>query len=379
MPALLRRTLVALWAILLTTATTAQVGVSPTEIVIGQTLTLQDGRNAYGVAVTEGVQAALDQINRAGGVLGRRVVVKVLDDNNQATQAEANARKLINEDKVFLVFGSIEGGPSMAVLKAATELGVPFFAPMAGSPGLRTPHQLLVFPVRADHKAEFGALMAHARSLGMTRIAFFRSDSETGLLHLANVQRLAQEMGLELVADLAFKSDIDVAGIAALTSRLISSKAQVIFNHGGIGTYEQLIRKSREQGSRAQFYGVNSGSTQLAQKLGPLAHGMIFSQVLPSPWERKTEASRAYQEAFSRFRPGQPYSYGSFEGYLSAKALVEALRRAGPQPTRASFESGLRNATLDVHGLPIAFREGEHTGLTLVDLALYTRDGKFMH
>jgi len=378
-PALLRRTLVALWAILLTTATTAQVGVSPTEIVIGQTLTLQDGRNAYGVAVTEGVQAALDQINRAGGVLGRRVVVKVLDDNNQATQAEANARKLINEDKVFLVFGSIEGGPSMAVLKAATELGVPFFAPMAGSPGLRTPHQPLVFPVRADHKAEFGALMAHARSLGMTRIAFFRSDSETGLLHLANVQRLAQEMGLELVADLAFKSDIDVAGIAALTSRLISSKAQVIFNHGGIGTYEQLIRKSREQGSRAQFYAVNSGSTQLAQKLGPLAHGMIFSQVLPSPWERKTEASRAYQEAFSRFRPGQPYSYGSFEGYLSAKALVEALRRAGPQPTRASFESGLRNATLDVHGLPIAFREGEHTGLTLVDLALYTRDGKFMH
>ena len=379
MPALLRRTLVALWAILLTTATTAQVGVSPTEIVIGQTLTLQDGRNAYGVAVTEGVQAALDQINRAGGVLGRRVVVKVLDDNNQATQSEANARKLINEDKVFLVFGSIEGGPSMAVLKAATELGVPFFAPMAGSPGLRTPHQPLVFPVRADHKAEFGALMAHARSLGMTRIAFFRSDSETGLLHLANVQRLAQEMGLELVADLAFKSDIDVAGIAALTSRLISSKAQVIFNHGGIGTYEQLIRKSREQGSRAQFYAVNSGSTQLAQKLGPLAHGMIFSQVLPSPWERKTEASRAYQEAFSRFRPGQPYSYGSFEGYLSAKALVEALRRAGPQPTRASFESGLRNATLDVHGLPIAFREGEHTGLTLVDLALYTRDGKFMH
>jgi branched-chain amino acid transport system substrate-binding protein len=378
-PALLRRTLVALGAILLTTATTAQVGVSPTEIVIGQTLTLQDGRNAYGVAVTEGVQAALDQINRAGGVLGRRVVVKVLDDNNQATQAEANARKLINEDKVFLVFGSIEGGPSMAVLKAATELGVPFFAPMAGSPGLRTPHQPLVFPVRADHKAEFGALMAHARSLGMTRIAFFRSDSETGLLHLANVQRLAQEMGLELVADLAFKSDIDAAGIAALTSRLISSKAQVIFNHGGIGTYEQLIRKSREQGSRAQFYAVNSGSTQLAQKLGPLAHGMIFSQVLPSPWERKTEASRAYQEAFSRFRPGQPYSYGSFEGYLSAKALVEALRRAGPQPTRASFESGLRNATLDVHGLPIAFREGEHTGLTLVDLALYTRDGKFMH
>ncbi|HMP11848.1 ABC transporter substrate-binding protein [Hydrogenophaga sp.] len=379
MSILLRHIIGAVSALLLATAASAQVGVSPTQIVIGQTLTLQNGQNAYGVDVTEGVQAALDRVNRSGGVFGRRISVKLLDDNNQAAQAEANARSLINLDKVFLVFGSIEGGPSMAVLKATTELGTPFFAPMAGSPGLRTPHQPLVFPVRAEHKAEFRALMAHARSLGMTRVAFFRSDSETGQQHLANVQRLAQELNLELVADLAFKSDIDAAGISAMAAQLANSKAQMVFNHGGIGTYEKLIRRSRETGGRTQFYAVNSGSTQLAQSLGPLAHGMIFAQVLPSPWERKTEASRAYQEAYTRFKPGKGFSYGSFEGYLSAMALVEALRRAGPQPTRDSFVAGLRNVVLDVHGLQISFRNGDHAGLPLVDLAIYTRDGRFMH
>ena len=53
--------------------------------------------------------------------------------------------------------------------------------------------------MRAEHKDEFRALMLHARSLGMGRVAFVRSDSETGQLHLANVQRLARETGIEAV------------------------------------------------------------------------------------------------------------------------------------------------------------------------------------
>ena len=79
------------------------------------------------------------------------------------------------------------------VMKVANELKVPFFGPLAGPPILRRPHQPLVFPVRAEHKEEFRALMVQAKSLGMTRVAFVRSDSETGQLHLANVRRLAKE------------------------------------------------------------------------------------------------------------------------------------------------------------------------------------------
>ena len=57
------------------------------------------------------------------------------------------------------------GGPSTAVAEVATELKVPFFGPMAGSPTLRRPHLAYVFPVRAEHREEFRALMAWGRRL----------------------------------------------------------------------------------------------------------------------------------------------------------------------------------------------------------------------
>lgn len=369
----------AMATLLLGTSAHAQDGVSPRQVLIGQTITLQGGKNDYGVAVLEGVKTYLDQVNRQGGVLGREVVVKVLDDDNKSSQAEANARQLVTQEKVFLLFGSIEGGPSTAVMKAALDLNVPFFGPMAGSPTLRTPYQPLVFPVRAEHKAEFRALLAHARSLGVQRVAFFRSDSETGQQHLDNVTRLAQELGLNLVADMPFKSDVNDAGIDALVAQLTRSQAQMVFNHGGIGVYEKLIRKARAQGLKTNFYGVNSGSTQLANHLEDLAHGMIFAQVMPSPWERKTAVTRAYQDAFSKAHPGKPFSYGSLEGYVTARALVEALKLAGPKPTRASFVAGLRNASLNLEGLRVTYSDKAQTGLPLVDLAIVTREGTFRH
>lgn len=354
-------------------------GVSPSQILIGQTLTLQAGKNEYGSAVLAGVETAIAQVNRSGGVGGRKLVLKVMDDDNKPDLAEANARQLVTQDKVFLLFGSIEGGPSTAVMKAAIDLKVPFFGPMAGSPTLRVPHQPLVFPVRAEHKDEFRALMVQAKRLGMTRVAFVRSDSETGQSHLVNVQRLAKEVGIEAVTDLPFKSDINDAQLAGMAQQIASSGAQMVFNHGGVGMYEKLIRLSRQSGVRAAFFGVNSGSTQLAKRLGEQAYGMIFAQVMPSPWERKTALTRACQDAFAREKPGEPFSYGSLEGYLTTRALVEALKRAGAKPTRESFVTGLRNAELAVESTKIVYRPNEHTGMSLVDLSIVTSEGRFRH
>lgn len=354
-------------------------GITSQQILIGQTITLQGGKNDYGVAVLDGVQAYLAQVNRQGGVSDRKVVVKVLDDDNKPAQAEANARELIAKDKVFIVFGSIEGGPSNAVMAVTNELKVPFFGPMAGSPTFRSPHQPLVFPVRAEHKEEFRALLEHAKNLGMTRVAFLRAESAVGQDHLSNVRKIIQPLGLELAADLPFKSDINDAGIDAVVKQIASSGAQMVFNHGSTGTYEKIIRKARERRLTTQFYGVNSGSAQLARQLGPLAHNMIFAQVMPSPWERKTAITRAYQESFRAYKPKEDFSYGSLEGYLTARALVEALRRAGPNPTRESFVAGIKDTDLQIEGLKVSYRNGAHTGLSLVDLSIVTREGKFRH
>jgi ABC-type branched-subunit amino acid transport system substrate-binding protein len=358
----------------------AENGITPKQIVIGQNITLQGGKNDYAQAIQDGIGAYLSTVNASGGVNGRQIVVTTLDDDNQPAKAEANARTLVEKNKVFILFGSIEGGPSTAVMKAAVDLNVPFFGPMAGSPTLRRPHQPMVFPVRAEHRDEFRALINYTKQTGGSRVAFFRADSETGLQHLENVKLLCKELGMELVADLPFKSDISDAQLDAVATQIGTANPHVVINHGGIGVYERLIRKARAQGLRTNFSAVNSGSAQLAKHLGALAPGMVFAQVVPSPWERKTAMTREYQATFSQYKPGTDFSYGSMEGFITAKALVAALKLAGPNPTRASFVQGLDTAgELDLNGLRALYKPGMHTGLSFVELSIVTKDGKFRH
>ena len=354
-------------------------GVTSREILIGQNITLEGGKNDYGLAALAGMQTYLNVINTRGGVNGRQIVLKTLDDDNKGAKAEANARQLVGKDQVFALFGSIEGGPSTAVMKVASELNVPFFGPMAGPPTLRRPFQPMVFPVRAEHREEFRALISHAKTLGVKKVAFLRADSDTGVLHLNNVKAICKELGLELVGDFPFKSDTTDPQFAAMVDELQKSGAQMMLNHGGPGVYEKLIRLARAKGVKTAFYGVNSGSAQMVKKMGELSHGMIFAQVVPSPWERKTSITREYQEEFTRFKPGQDFSYGSLEGYITAKALVAALKLAGPSPTREGFTSALQGATLDINGLPVVYDKANHQGMSFVDLSLVTRDSKFRH
>jgi branched-chain amino acid transport system substrate-binding protein len=375
---LLSRLLIASLALLSCGAFAAD-GVTPRQILIGQNITLQGGKNDYGTAVQAGIQAYLQAINTRGGVNGRQIVLKTLDDDNQSARAEANARQLIEQDKAFILFGSIEGGPSTAVMKAAVDLKVPFFGPMAGSPTLRRPHQPLVFPVRAEHREEFRALLDYARKTGASRVAFVRSDSETGLQHLENMKLLCSELGLELVLDLSFKSDITDAQIAEMAGRIGAANAQIVLNHGGTGMYERLIRQARAQGVRASFSGVNSGSAQMARHLGELAHGMVFAQVVPSPIERKHAISREFQAAMARSRPGVALGYGGLEGFLTAKALVMALQATGRDLTRATFVGALERSNFDLGGVNVRYSKQSHEGSRFVDLSMFSREDRFIH
>jgi ABC-type branched-subunit amino acid transport system substrate-binding protein len=140
-------------------------GVSESEIVIGTTITLQGGKNAYGVAAHNGMKLYFDALNAGGGVLGRKIVMRTLDDDNKAATAEANARKLVREG-AFLLFGPVEGGPSSAVMKAAAELKVPLFGPAQASAAhgvpcaSRTPRRVpRPDDLGQEHRTEDGGLL----------------------------------------------------------------------------------------------------------------------------------------------------------------------------------------------------------------------------
>lgn len=353
------------------------IGRAAEPLPIGQSITLQDGANAHGTAVLAGVKLVIDADNRAGGVHGRPLQLRTLDDQNRSDLAGANARKLV-EDGAFLLFGSVEGGPSGAVAKVAMDSGTPFLGPMAGSPGLRRPVQPMVYPVRAEHLEEFRALIAYGRRTGLRRVALFHSDSATGREHLANVERLASEAAMGFAGGQAFAADIGDAQLDGVVEALARGQADLVLNHGSPGVYERLIRRARAAGSRASFWGVNSGSTPLAAALGPLARSMVFAQVVPSPFARKTALARDYQAAWRAASADAPFGYSSLEGYATARVLVAALRAAGPSATRASLLKALTNFDLDLGGMQVRYRPDDHTGSRFVDLSMVGNEGHFI-
>jgi ABC-type branched-subunit amino acid transport system substrate-binding protein len=356
----------------------ADPGVADNALTIGQSITLQGGKNEYGVAAQAGMKLYFDALNASGGVHGRRIVVRTLDDDNKNTNAEANARKLIQEG-AFMLFGPIEGGPSTAVAKVANELKVPLFGPMAGPPGLRRPVQQMVFPVRAEHRDEFRALMTWGQNTGLKTVGFFHVDSDTGRQHVENVRRIAAELGMTVAVELPFKPDASDDQIDKLAQTIVAKKPDLVFNHGAVGLYQKLITQAKKVGSKATFMGVNSGSSQIAKKLGPQAQGMVFAQVVPSPWERKREVAREYQDAARKVNPDAELSYGGMEGYMTAKALAMALRAAGRDLTRSGLVKSLETANFDLGGVRVQYNPAEHEGSRFVDLSMVSRDGRFIH
>jgi len=358
-------------------ATAAETGAGAGSLVLGQTLGLHDGPQGHGAGVLAGVQAALMEIEARGGVHGRRLVLRTLDDQGRAETAAANARQLV-DDGAFVLFGCIEGGPSTAVMRVAHETGVPLIAPMAGSPALRRPLQPLVFPVRAEHRDEFRALLTYARGVGLQRVALFHSATDVGRQHLENLRLLCAELGLGYGGGIPFKPDISDAQLAAAAGGLAQQRVDLVLNHGSPATYGRLLRQARAVGSRTAFWGVNSGSSRLAESLGPLARGMVFAQVVPHPWSRKTALVRDYQPALQATHPGRPFGYSSLEGYASTRALALMLERAGPAPTRPALLQALSSFQADLGGMRVAYSPGAHDGSGFVDLALVGRDGRFI-
>jgi branched-chain amino acid transport system substrate-binding protein len=356
----------------------ADPGLTDRELVVGQAISLQGGKNTHGVAALLGIRVYLDSVNAAGGVNGRRIVLKTLDDDAKGPTAEAHARKLV-DDGVFMLFGSLEGGPSTAVAKVAGEKNVPFLGPMAGPPALRRPYKPMVFPVRAEHRDEFRALMAWGKSIGLKTVGFFHADGPNGAEHLTNVRNHAKDLDLQVVLAQPFKPDTTDAQIDDMVRQIAAGKPDMYFNHGSPALYEKLVRKAKQAGLKTTFMAVNSGSSQIAKALGPMAQGMVFAQVVPSPWERKRAITREFQDAMRKADPKAEFSYGALEGYVTAKALVTALRGAGRDLSRAGLAKWLENASFDLGGIKVEYGTGEHVGSRFVDLSMVNREGRFMH
>jgi len=141
----------------------------------------------------------------------------------------------------------------------------------------------------------------------------------------------------------------------------------------------EFIRQMKKVGSGATFYNVSFvGSKALADALGNDGSGVAISQVVPFPWGTSVPVVKDYQQ-LSKKAGLTDYNFSAMEGFLTAKVMVEGLKRAGKNPTREGLVDALEGMRdVDLGGFYVSYSPTNHAGSKFVDLTIIGRNGKFM-
>ena len=377
---MLRLVFAALTAVTLSAQAQPVPGVSAKAIIIGQSTPLTGSNAELGNDIRNGALAYLQKVNDAGGVHGRRVELVTLDDGNAVPRAEANTRKLVEEQGVFALFGYPSATLSRPALPFVEKHKVPFLGAFTGADPMRV-FQKHVYNMRASYADELEKIVEHFVSLGVKRFSIVYYDDVVGRENLTAVDRALKARGLTAVSHAAFK-DRAKPDIAAGVKEVAKGQPDVVILTTLYKATSDFIKLARAQGMGAQW-ASNSfpGASPLAKELGGKdGAGVIVATVVPPPTKRSLPIVQEYQAAIEKQLGKKDLSFTSLESFIAAKVMVEAIRRAGPRPTRDAFMRELDNMKgYDVGGYVIGFAPNNHNGSSFVELTVIGRDLKFAY
>jgi branched-chain amino acid transport system substrate-binding protein len=356
----------------------AETGVTNDTIIVGQSVPMSGPAAQLGQQLNRGAKLYFNAVNAAGGVNGRKIELKVLDDFYEPDAAARNTKTLIDDTKVFALFGYVGTPTSLAALKLATPAGVPLFAPYSGAMALREPFARNVFHVRASYNDETAAIVQQIHTTGLKRIAVVYNDDAYGKAGIEGVQRalkLPAGQGVALVAQATVARN--TTDVKAAISTVLAQKPDAIVAISAYQTVAALVKGAQEQGYAGQFYNVSFvGTKALADTLGKAGGGVVISQVMPYPYSGASPVVRDYQKLL-KAEGITDFDYGSIEGYVAARVFVEGLKRAGRDLTREKFIGALESmGNYDVGGFNVNFSPSNHVGSKFVEMTIINSSGQ---
>lgn len=358
------------WAPARAQSAAASPGVSEGEILIGQSCQLSGPLAPLSQELRAGAGLVFDQVNAQGGVHGRRIRVIAHDDAYDPQRAADNVRRLLEQDRVFALFNLTGTLTANAALPFVAEHKVPLVAPFTGADGLRSSFNRYVFNVRAGYGDEIEKMVQHLSTLGMNRVAVAYLDNPFGKSCLAAVEAAATRRKLPLAA--AAPLQVDGKGLAEAVQAVAAQRPHAIIMATAGKITSDFIGAYRAAGDGgAQFYALSVvSSQQLIRELGDRSRGVVIAQVMPYPWGSASAVTRELGELAQKADLAE-LTYNHMDGFVSAKVLVEGLRRAGRNLDREGFVRALESLSdFDLGGYKIRFSGSHRNGSNYVELSV---------
>jgi len=347
---------------------------SAEEILIGEYGSLTGEDATFGASTKNGIDIAVDEINAAGGLLGRKVRVIVEDDQGKAEEAQTVVTKLITKDKVVAVLGEVASSRSLAAAPVAQQYSVPMISPSSTNVEVTRKGDYVFRVCFLDPFQGFVMAKFATNTLKFTKVAILRdikSDYSVGLAN-AFIENF-KKMGGTIVGDESYS-----AGDTDFNAQLTSLKAkgpQAIFVPGYYTGVGLIARQAKKQGIMAPLLGGDGwDSPKLTEIGGAALDGSFFTNHYsvddPSPEAKKFLA--AYKARFNTV----PDALGGL-AYDSAMVLFEAIKRAGSTDGKKIRDEIAR--TKDHPGVTGKITLDAERNANKPAVVLEIKDGKFVY
>lgn len=347
-------------------------------IKIAQSTALTGPLGELGSAMHQGAKACFAGINAKGGVNGRAIELSVLDDAYEVKRALANVTGFLEDRSNFALFNCMGTPMIEAMLPQVIESGMPFFAPFSGALSVRPANARNVFHIRASYADEAEQLVQHLATVGIKRIALVYQNNSFGKEVFDAAQRSMIKHQLTATATVTVENNSSDAAAAA-TKITASRPEAVLVGLAGKPTVD-FVKAIRAQQKGLPLYALSiMGAAANLKAMGDDATGIAVSQVVPLPGNAVVPVVREFQQAWKAAGVTLEPSHLALEGYINARVFAEALRRAGKNPTRASFVEGTWNLKkYDLGGFEVSFSDPARSASRFVELTMVSSGGRFI-
>jgi branched-chain amino acid transport system substrate-binding protein len=314
----------------------------------------------YSEPTLEGIQFGADEINRAGGVLGRKIELVIEDDQGRPDISAAMARKLVDAGAVFIL--SITLTPATQQQQNVTlEAKTPQMTPMNSGDTLTTQLQNPYFWQTGPlGSVQIATLLSHARAKNLKRVALISDNSDLGQLLAKFFRAGLEKSGIQVVTEEVVPRGATSAEPQMQKIRAANPDAMFM---AGVLTPENvlILRAYRQMGLKFPIHSsYNLSVPQYMSVAKGLLNGITFVDAYDpeKPEVKKFEAD--YQKATGKL----PYNIHGY-GYDGIRMVAAAIRQAGStekEKIRAAMQSLSFSGVMGAKGMKYVFPDGKRTG-----------------
>jgi branched-chain amino acid transport system substrate-binding protein len=314
-------------------------------IVVGEFNSMSGSEATFGQLTHNGVKLAVDEQNAAGGVLGKKLVLRSYDDQGRAQEAGTAVTRLITEDHAVAVIGETASGVSIAGGRIAQRYGVPLISPSSTHPSV-TQVGDMVFRVCFIDSFQGGVIAHFARDrLKLGKVGILYDQAQAYSIGLRDdFKRIFAGLGGTVPLEQAYTGGDQDFSAQLVTLR--GADLDAVFVPGYYTDAGNILVQAKKLGLKVPFLGGDGWeSPQLAAIAGEAAEGSYFSAHF-APEDERPE-TQAFVKRYEKVYGYAPDSNSAL-GYDAVQLLLDGLRRAGTTDGKALARA--LAATKDLHG-----------------------------